>query len=64
MLRNVCVIVYEFLCDIDFALSLQTIYTSRSYLRVLTMLFICLCVSQRMRKFAIPYLLMVVLSTN
>jgi len=64
MLRNVCVIVYQFLCDIDFALSLQTTYTLKWYLRVLTTLFLCLCVSQRMRKFAMPYLLMVVLSTN
>jgi len=64
MLRNVRVIVYQFLCDIDFALSLQTTSTLKWYLRVLTMLFLCLCVSQRMRKFAMPYLLMVVLSAN
>jgi hypothetical protein len=64
MLRNVRVIVYQFLCDIDFVLSLQTSSTSKWYLRVLTMLFLCLCVSQRMRKFAMPYLLMVLHSTN
>jgi hypothetical protein len=64
MLRNVRVIVHQFLCDIDFVLSLQTSSTSRWYLRVLTMLFLCLCVSQRIRKFAMPYLLMVLLSTN
>jgi hypothetical protein len=64
MLRNVRVIVYQFLCDIDFVLSLQTTSSSKWYLRVLTMLFLCLCVSQRMRKFAMPYLLMVLLSTN